>query len=486
MSSEGLSLPNGDISVTNLTTPRTYAVDAKAVSNDGKYTTIQSAVTAALADGYGGANPVRILIYDGTYTEVVTGITPGFSFLALNPYGVTVQGGFVIDPEGTATVLFKEIIIIAIAAGVSCIETKTTAEVTGMTLNVMDCILYLSGAADADSRVLKVAGGGGASAAIVVYVNNCTINTSATTGLAIEFIDATAWLINTFSIINGPWINWGANSTATAVSLITNCMTISTDTSTTAMITAAFNSSVPLAVTNSVLAVASPVASATTFVVTSPCKVMVVNCYVNTTDSTGTLASGTGDFRYGNISTIFNASRSVTTTTSNPLTTKTIEYGNAQPYSIVNGPHIARMTQGGGTVTLAASNTTRNEEVVLLNTSGSVITIAMAGADALDGSTNPIEINPNDSRTILSLPDGSGWVTVSKNVSYGVVGTIDASAALEVKSTTKGLLLPRMTAVQASAIGTPTDGLMVYATDTDATFTTVGVWARVNGAWTKL
>jgi hypothetical protein len=44
----------------------------------------------------------------------------------------------------------------------------------------------------------------------------------------------------------------------------------------------------------------------------------------------------------------------------------------------------------------------------------------------------------------------------------------DGSAMLDIKSATKGLLIPRMTTVQRSAIGTPADGLMVYDTDTKA------------------
>jgi hypothetical protein len=43
--------------------------------------------------------------------------------------------------------------------------------------------------------------------------------------------------------------------------------------------------------------------------------------------------------------------------------------------------------------------------------------------------------------------------------------TPDASAALEIESTTKGFLLPRMTLVQINAIATPAEGLMVYCLD---------------------
>lgn len=67
---------------------------------------------------------------------------------------------------------------------------------------------------------------------------------------------------------------------------------------------------------------------------------------------------------------------------------------------------------------------------------------------------------------------------------YGT-GVPDASALLELKSTTHGFLLPRMTHTQAGAI-TTTDGVVIYVTSTDATFTAIGIWARENGAWAKL
>ncbi len=41
----------------------------------------------------------------------------------------------------------------------------------------------------------------------------------------------------------------------------------------------------------------------------------------------------------------------------------------------------------------------------------------------------------------------------------------DASAILDVKSTTKGFLAPRMTLAQRNAIVTPATGLIIYQTD---------------------
>ena len=46
--------------------------------------------------------------------------------------------------------------------------------------------------------------------------------------------------------------------------------------------------------------------------------------------------------------------------------------------------------------------------------------------------------------------------------------TPDASAALDISSTTKGLLIPRMTNAQLSAIASPVAGLMVYCTNCNA------------------
>jgi len=52
------------------------------------------------------------------------------------------------------------------------------------------------------------------------------------------------------------------------------------------------------------------------------------------------------------------------------------------------------------------------------------------------------------------------------NAQVGIgTNTPDASAALEVRSTTKGLLLPRLTSSQISAISNPAEGLIVYCTD---------------------
>jgi hypothetical protein len=75
--------------------------------------------------------------------------------------------------------------------------------------------------------------------------------------------------------------------------------------------------------------------------------------------------------------------------------------------------------------------------------------------------------------SLKTLSDGAGndlTVQVSSTSinftgSVGISATsVDASAKLQIDSTTQGLLLPRMTTTQINAISSPAAGLMVYNT----------------------
>ena len=61
--------------------------------------------------------------------------------------------------------------------------------------------------------------------------------------------------------------------------------------------------------------------------------------------------------------------------------------------------------------------------------------------------------------------------------------TANISALLDVKSTAKGMLIPRMTAVQRTAIATPASGLLVYDTDSAAfSYYDGSVWFFLNSS----
>ena len=59
--------------------------------------------------------------------------------------------------------------------------------------------------------------------------------------------------------------------------------------------------------------------------------------------------------------------------------------------------------------------------------------------------------------------------------------TPDASSALDITSTTKGLLIPRMTETQRDAISSPATGLMIYQTDG-----TVGFYYYNGSSWDEV
>lgn len=82
--------------------------------------------------------------------------------------------------------------------------------------------------------------------------------------------------------------------------------------------------------------------------------------------------------------------------------------------------------------------------------------------------------------TLLLFIAVSFTFTLNAQVGIGNA-TPNSSAMLDVTSTTKGLLTPRMTAVQRAAISSPATGLIVYQTDGIA-----GFYYYTGGAWVVL
>jgi hypothetical protein len=87
---------------------------------------------------------------------------------------------------------------------------------------------------------------------------------------------------------------------------------------------------------------------------------------------------------------------------------------------------------------------------------------------------------------IMQDSDNSRFFEITSNRLFSMGGQVtNANALLELIATDKALLLMRMTATQASAI-TASDGMMLYVTNTNGTFTSIGFWGYENGSWVKL
>ena len=110
------------------------------------------------------------------------------------------------------------------------------------------------------------------------------------------------------------------------------------------------------------------------------------------------------------------------------------------------------------------------------------------GPTGAAGAQGPSGILANGS-TAGNTPywNGTQWVLNSSNIynnGAGIgIGTVspNASAVLEVNSTTKGFLLPTMTQTQRNAISTPATGLLIYQSDN-----TPGFYYYNGSAWTAI
>lgn len=152
---------------------------------------------------------------------------------------------------------------------------------------------------------------------------------------------------------------------------------------------------------------------------------------------------------------------------------------------------------GSSGTTLNVSNTASSGASIVANSTGAnSFSIAVLNGSVVFRQGAPLTCGQNSADTdsqLFATTSGSGRTYSLQaleqshifTLKVGTAGVNNAGAALQVDSVTGGILWPRMTSTQASAI-TGVDGLTLYVTDTNGTFTSVGFWGYENAAWTKL
>jgi hypothetical protein len=85
--------------------------------------------------------------------------------------------------------------------------------------------------------------------------------------------------------------------------------------------------------------------------------------------------------------------------------------------------------------------------------------------------------------TLITALISSTVIANAQNVAVNTTGSAaDASAMLDVSSTSKGFLAPRMTTIQRTGISAPANGLMVFDTDTKTYWYFSTTWKEIGNA----
>jgi hypothetical protein len=89
------------------------------------------------------------------------------------------------------------------------------------------------------------------------------------------------------------------------------------------------------------------------------------------------------------------------------------------------------------------------------------------GHDGINGavaSSTNLLMNANGANSLISNTNSVERMRIDASGNVGIGATANASALLDVQSTTKGFRLPNMTTTQKNAISSPAAGLMVFDT----------------------
>jgi hypothetical protein len=196
---------------------------------------------------------------------------------------------------------------------------------------------------------------------------------------------------------------------------------------------------------------------------------------------------------------------SVTLRTGNTTSGQNIEVTSGDTIDFDNSSFLGSLTSG--TLTAARTYTLPDKTGTIamlsdveniLNTNGLVLTgnythdLNSNSLGMFDGSIglgDDLTVISNDAtKTYLAnfVSSNSNAVLTLRNIveNVGIGNNLpDSSAKLEISSTDKGLLIPRMSTTQRNAIGSPTESLMIYNTTDDQFefYDSLGAWSQLGG-----
>jgi hypothetical protein len=111
-----------------------------------------------------------------------------------------------------------------------------------------------------------------------------------------------------------------------------------------------------------------------------------------------------------------------------------------------------------------------------------IATIALRPTVNITGAATTAAVGIDYNPTLTSLGNGFNYAAIFRSGQVGIgTATPNVSAALDVVSTTQGILFPRMTTAQRDLITTPSDGLVIYnTTDNKLQVRAAGVWVDLH------
>ena len=134
-------------------------------------------------------------------------------------------------------------------------------------------------------------------------------------------------------------------------------------------------------------------------------------------------------------------------------------------------------------LTVQGHGTTTGKTFLAQDSNASALFTILDSGNVGIGTTSPTSALQVVGRTKTSELHASNGNAIYTNQGSVAVGTsqVDASAVLNVVSTTKGVLFPRMTETQRDAIEEPATGLIVYQTDSEE-----GLYIYKSTGWTQI